>query len=269
MLGLSQIGYIDKVLEWFSMQNSKKGLLHFRHGVPLSDDQRPKTLEEENIMRQVPYASIVGSLMYAMLCTKPDIYYSVGMVSRYQSNAGLKHWQAVKYILKYLWRTRDYILVYHTEDLIPIVDFQSDLDFRKSTSGCVFTLEGGAISWRSVKQSCIADSTMEAKYFAACEATKEVVCLKKFFSDLGVVRIEQVPIIMICDNSGAVAQSKDPRNHKKGKHIERKYHIIRDIVIQGDVVVAKIDSASNLADPFTKTYFKGLFSHIWREWELD
>ena len=126
----------------------------------------------------------------------------------------------------------------------------------------MFTLEGGAISWRSVKQSYIADSTMEAKYFAACEATKEVVCLKKFLSDLGVVRIEQVPIIMICDNSGAVAQSKDPRNHKKGKHIERKYHIIRDIVIQGDVVVAKIDSASNLADPFTKTYFKGLFSHI-------
>ena len=114
MLGLSQVGYIDKVLEQFSMQNSKKRLLLFRHGVPLSDDQRPKTLEEENIMRQVPYASIVGSLMYAMLCTKPDIYYSVGMVSRYQSNAGLKHWQAVKYILKYLWRTRDYILVYHT-----------------------------------------------------------------------------------------------------------------------------------------------------------
>ena len=120
MLGLSQTRYIDKVLEWFSMQNSKKGLLHFRHGVPLSDDQRPKTLEEENIMRQVPYASIVGSLMYAMLCTKPDIYYSVGIVSRYQSNAGLKHWQAVKYILKYLWRTRDYILVYHIEDLFPL-----------------------------------------------------------------------------------------------------------------------------------------------------
>ena len=151
MLGLSQTGYIDKVLEQFSMQNSKKGLLHFRHGVPLSDDQRPKTLEEENIMRQVPYASIVGSLMYAMLCTKPDIYYSVGIVSRYQSNAGLKHWQAVKYILKYLWRTRDYILVYHSEDLILIgytdSDFQSDLNFKKFTSGYVFTLGGGAISW--------------------------------------------------------------------------------------------------------------------------
>ena len=73
----------DKFLKRLSMQNSKKGLLPFKHGVPLSDDQRPKTLEEENIMRQIPYASAVGSLMYAILCIRPDICYSVGMVSRY------------------------------------------------------------------------------------------------------------------------------------------------------------------------------------------
>ena len=84
MLGLSQVGYIDKVLERFSMQNSKKCLLPFRHGVPLSDDQRPKTLEEENMIRQVPYASAMRSLIYAMLCTRSDICYSVSMVSRYQ-----------------------------------------------------------------------------------------------------------------------------------------------------------------------------------------
>ena len=81
MLGLSQAGYIDKILARFSMQNSKKELLPFRHGVPLFDDQRPKNLEEENIMRQVLYASVVGSLMYAMLCTRPDICYSVGIVN--------------------------------------------------------------------------------------------------------------------------------------------------------------------------------------------
>ena len=124
------------------------------------------------------------------------------------------------------------MLVYRCEDLILIsyidLDFQSDLDFRKSTSGCIFTLGGGAITWRSVKKSCIADSIMEVEYVAACEVAKEVVWLKKFLSSLGVVRIEQVPITLFCDNSGAVAQSKDPRNHKKGKHIERKYHIIRD-----------------------------------------
>ena len=93
---------------------------------------------------------------------------------------------------------------------------------------------------------------MEAEYVDACEAVKEALWLKKFLFDPGVIRMEQVPITLFCDNSGAVAQSKDPRNHKKGKHIERKYHIIQDIVIRGDVVVAKIDGANNLANPFTK-----------------
>ena len=90
------------------------------------------------------------------------------------------------------------MLVFHYEDLIPIVytnsDFQSDLDFKKSTSCYVFTLGGKAISWRSVKQSCITDSTMEAEYVVACEVAKEVVWIKKFLSDLGVMRMEQVLI---------------------------------------------------------------------------
>ena len=94
----------------------------------------------------------------------------------------------------------------------------------------MFTLGGGAISWRSVKQSCLVDFTMEVEYGAAYEAAKEVVWLKKFLFDLGVMRMKQVPITLFCDNSGAVAQSRDPRNHKRRKHIERKYHIIRDIV---------------------------------------
>ena len=110
---------------------------------------------------------------------------------------------------------------------------------------------------------------MEAEYVATCEATKEAIWLKKFLSDLGVVRMEQVPITLFCDSSGMVAQSKDPRNHKKGKHIERKYHIIRDIVAHGDVVVAKIESANNLVDPFTKALLQRSFKSHWREWKLD
>ena len=96
-----------------------------------------------------------------------------------------------------------------------------------------------------------------------CEAAKEAVWLKKFLSDLGVVRIEQVPITLFCDNSGTVAQSKDPRNHKKGKRIERKYHIIWNVVARGDVVVAKIENANHLADPFTKALPQRTFeSHL-------
>ena len=104
---------------------------------------------------------------------------------------------------------------------------------------------------------------MEAKYVATCETVKEAVWLKKFLSDLGVVRMEQVPITLFCNNSKAVAQSKDPRNHKKGKHIKRKYHIIQDIIACGDVVVAKIESANNLSNPFTKALSQRTFeSHL-------
>ena len=97
-------------------------------------------------MREILYAPTVGSLMYAMLCTRSDICFAVGMVSRYQSKPGEEHWIAVKYILKYLRRTRDYMLVYQDESLEPIgytdSDFQSDIDFRKSTSGYVEPLVG-------------------------------------------------------------------------------------------------------------------------------
>ena len=96
------------------------------------------------------------------------------------------------------------------------------------------------MSWRSIKQKCIADSTTEAEYVAACEATKEVVWFKKFLIELGVVPTSLSPITLYCKNSGTVAQSKEPRNNGKGKHVERKYHLIRDIVQRGDVTVTKI-----------------------------
>ncbi|XP_070032554.1 secreted RxLR effector protein 161-like [Nicotiana tomentosiformis] len=122
--------------------------------------------------------------MYAMLCTRPDICFDVGMVSIFQPNPGREYWTAVKHIIKYLKRTRDYMLVYHSGDLVPIgytdSDFQSDRDSRKSISEYVFTLGGGAISWRSIKQSCVADSTMEAKYVVASEQLKRLFGLGTF-----------------------------------------------------------------------------------------
>ncbi|XP_052193821.1 secreted RxLR effector protein 161-like [Diospyros lotus] len=181
MLGLSQSSYIDKILVRFSMDQCKGALIPFRHGLGLSSRDCPKTEEEKARMSRIPYASAVGSLMYAMLCTWPDICFAVGMISRFQSNPGEAQWQAVKHILKYLKATKDYMLVYRADDLVPVgytdSDFQADKDERKSTNGYVFTLSGGAISWRSIKQSCIADSTMEAEYVAASEASKEAVWL--------------------------------------------------------------------------------------------
>ena len=138
-------------------------------------------------------------------------------------------------------------------------DFQSDIDSIKSTSRYVFTFGGGAISWRSVKQSSIADSTMEAEYIVASEAAKEVVWLKNFLMDLEVVPMAQLAITLHCDNSGAVANAKEPMSHKKGKHIERKYHLLREIVHRGDVKVSQIASEDNLADPFTKDLTQRIF----------
>ena len=94
----------------------------------------------------------------------------------------------------------------------------------------MFTFGGGAISWQSVKQLSIADSTMKVEYIAASEAPKEAVWLKNFLMDLEVVPFERSAITLYCDNSGAIANSKEPRSHKRGKHIERKYHLIREIV---------------------------------------
>ena len=117
--------------------------------------------------------------MYAMLCTKPNIYYAVGIVSKYQSNLGLAHLTVIKTIPKYHTRMSDYMLVYNSKNLILTryskFDFQIHRYSRKSTSNLVFTLNGGAVVWRSVKKGCIADSTIETDYVVACEAVKEAV----------------------------------------------------------------------------------------------
>ena len=117
VLALSQASYIDKIVTKFGMENSKRGLLPFRHGIHFSKEQSPKTPEEKELMSKKPYASAVGSLMYATLSTRPDICYAVGVVSRYQSYPGVEHWIAVKHILKYLKRTRNYMLVYSSGSL--------------------------------------------------------------------------------------------------------------------------------------------------------
>ncbi|KAH9678657.1 hypothetical protein KPL71_025802 [Citrus sinensis] len=197
-LALSQAVYIDKILARFSMEIFKTGLLPFRHGITFSKDQSPKTSEEIERMRRVPYADAVGSLVYAMLCTMPDICFAVGMVSRYQFNPGPQYWTAVKHIIKYLKRTKNYMLVYSGDELIPVgytdSDFMSDKDSRKSTFGYVFTLGSGAISWMSVKQSCITDSTTKAEYVATSEAAKEAIWLRKFLRNLEVVPVVTAPL---------------------------------------------------------------------------
>ncbi|KAJ9544942.1 hypothetical protein OSB04_024649 [Centaurea solstitialis] len=258
LIGLSQSTYIDKVLKRFRMDESKKGYIPMQHGIVLSKTQCPVSSQDQDKMKSVPYASAIGSIMYAMLCTRPDVAYSVSVTSRYQQNPGEPHWVAVKNILKYLRRTKEMFLVFGgSEDEISVTgysdaSFQTDRDDFRSQSGYVFTLNGGAISWKISKQDTIADSTTEAEYIAASDAAKEAVWLRNFLSDLRVVASISRPIDIFCDNSGAVAQAKEPREHHKSRHVLRKYHLIREIIGRGDVRICKIPTEENVADPLTK-----------------
>ncbi|TYK29263.1 retrovirus-related pol polyprotein from transposon tnt 1-94 [Cucumis melo var. makuwa] len=164
-----------------------------------------------------------------------DICYLVGMIGRYQSNPKRDHWITVKNILKYLRRTKDYMLMY------------------------VFTLNGGAVVLRSVKQTRIVDSTMEAEYIAVCEATKEAVWLRKFLTNLEVVPNMHLPITLYCDNSSVVANSRKLRSHKRKKIIKHKYHLMRKIVHRSDVVVTQMSSEQKIVDPITKAFTTKVF----------
>ena len=124
LIGLSQSAYLDKVLKKFNMESSKKGFLPMSHGVKLSKTQCPATTDERSRMSEIPYASAVGSIMYAMICTRPDVSYALSVTSRYQADPGESHWTAVKNILKYLRRTKDMFLVYGGEEELGVKGYR-------------------------------------------------------------------------------------------------------------------------------------------------
>ncbi|KAL4272426.1 hypothetical protein GQ457_13G015890 [Hibiscus cannabinus] len=239
------------------MEESKRGFLPMRHDISLSKEMCPSTLQERERMSQIPYASAIGSIMYAMICTRPDLSYALSMTSRYQANPGEGHCTAVKNILKYLRRTKDVFLVYGGEEELRIkgytdASFQTDKDDSRSQSGFVFCLNGGAVSWKSSKQDTVADSTTEAEYIAASEAATEAVWIKKFRTRLGVIPSISDAVDLYCDNNGAIAQAKEPRSHQRSKHILRRFHLIREIIDRGDVEICKVHTDDNIADPLTK-----------------
>ncbi|KAI5435756.1 hypothetical protein KIW84_022256 [Lathyrus oleraceus] len=178
------------------MHDSKKRFIPMQHGLCLSKTQSPSTKEERDRMNKIPYASAMGSIMYAMLCTRPDVSYALSATSRYRSVPGDAHWEE--------------LAVNGYTD----ASFQTDKDDFRSQFGYVFCLNGGAMRWKSSKQDTIVDSTTEAEYIAASSAAKEVVWTKKFISELGIVPSIVDPIGLYCDNNGAIAQAKEPRSHQ-------------------------------------------------------
>ncbi|KAG8501913.1 hypothetical protein CXB51_004578 [Gossypium anomalum] len=223
----------------FCMENLRKIFTcnnqrpHFR----LSSALSPQSDDEIKYMSHVPYSSAVGSLMYAMVCSRPDLSYAVSAVSRYMANPGKEHWKAVQWILRYLRGTTDVCLQFgRTEDgVIGYVDadFAGDLDRRRSLTGYVFTIGGCAISWKATLQTTVALSTTEAEYMAITEACKEAIWLKGLFSELN----EDLQISTVfCDSQSAIFLTKDQMFHERTKHIDVRYHFVRDIIARGDIV---------------------------------
>ncbi|KAM2659837.1 hypothetical protein EV2_022338 [Malus domestica] len=195
LVSLNQRQYLEKLIRKFGVHDSTKPVStpltpHFK----LSSPQCPKTDKEKLQMKNIPYANLVGSLMYAMVCSRPDIAHAVDMVSRYMHNPGQEHWQEAKWILRYLHGTRDFGLCFERDDsgishfAVGYVDsdYAGDLDGRKSTTGYVFTMAKGPVCWRSILQSSVALSTTEDEYMAVAEAIKEAIWIHGLIRDLGV-----------------------------------------------------------------------------------
>ena len=173
---LSQSKYIDTILKRFNMKNFKKDYLLIGYGITLTKKDSPTIPQEREHMSGIPYASVVGSIMYVITCTRSNIVYSLDVVSRYQSNPDKNHWKIMKTIIKYLRNTKDQWLIYGDTDLklMGYTDssFQSDHDDSKSMSGYVFTLNGRVICWKSFKQHTLVDSAYEVEYIAVSDAAK-------------------------------------------------------------------------------------------------
>lgn len=180
ILGLSQKAYIDRVLKKYNMHKCSDSPAPIVKSDKFGTFQCPRNQYETDQMKSVPYASVVGSIMYAQVCTRPDLAFVTGMLGRYQSNPGPDHWKAVKKVLRYMQATKNFMLTYKNSDNLEVVgysdsDFAGCVDTKKSTSGYIFTLAQGAISWKSSKQTLTASSTMQAEFVACYEATGQAV----------------------------------------------------------------------------------------------
>jgi hypothetical protein len=175
-------------------------------------------------MIMVPYALAVRSIIYIMLCTRPNMSYELSMTSIYQKDLGEDHWTAIKNILKYLRRNKDMILIYDGEEHLAVngycdASFQTDRDNSKTQTGYMYMLNGGAVCWKSSKQDSTADSTVEAEYMAACEAGKMRVWIREFIDELGVILSIIDPVQLYYDNIRAIANVKDHQSSKQTMHI--------------------------------------------------
>ncbi|XP_059638549.1 secreted RxLR effector protein 161-like [Cornus florida] len=156
LLRLSQKTYIERILERFGMEYCSASIVPIQKGDKFSLMQCPKNELEHKEMQNIPYASIAGSLIYAQVCTRPDIGFAVGMLSRYQSNPGMYHWKSAKKVMRYLQGTKNYMLIFRRTGDLEVIDYSNSdfagcVDSKRSTFGYLFLLARGTISWKNAK----------------------------------------------------------------------------------------------------------------------
>ena len=206
---------------------------------------------------QLRYSQIIGSLMYLVSATRPDISFAVSKLSRFVSKPGDDHWRALERVMLYLKGITIYGIHYIRYPRVPEGYSDSnwifDADEIKATSGYVFTLGGGAVSWKSCKQTILTRSTMEAELTALDTATVEAEWLRELLMDLPMVEKPIPPILMNCDNQIVIVKinsSKD--NMKSSRHVKRRLKSARKLRNSGVFMLDYIQTSKNLADPFTK-----------------
>ena len=246
---LNQRSYIETILHSFNMSdcNSVKSPMEARLKLGIERGE-----DEVNPSR---FRSLIGSLRY-LLNTRPDLTYSVNYLSRFMSNPSSEHMNAAKRVLRYIKGTSSFGLRYergmknHSIQGFSDSDFAGDSYDRKSTSGQVFFMGKSAITWNTVKQGVVALSSCEAEYIAASAASCQGIWIVRFMEELLNKKVS--PFKLLVDNVSAISLSKNPSQHGRSKHIDTKFHFIRDCVEKGYVEVDYVKTESQLADSFTK-----------------
>ncbi|KAF8777457.1 Retrovirus-related Pol polyprotein like [Argiope bruennichi] len=224
------------------------------HSFQITRGSLNQFLENKLIGKEVPYRQAVGSLMYLATATRPDLAYAISIVSENLENHRTSDWCAVKRIFKYLRGTVDFGLLYQAKchpnklEVYSDADYAGDLKTRRSRTGMVSKFSCGALSWMSQKQKSVVLSTTEAEYVAANESAKELIWLKHLLSDITNL---ETPSLLV-DNASAVKLAKNPEYHKRSKHIDVRYHFVREKFIDGELFIKHVPGEMQLADIMTK-----------------
>jgi Reverse transcriptase (RNA-dependent DNA polymerase) len=255
-ISLSNSSYLEKILRNNDMEACNGVSTPLPPGLHLKGLEKDKSGAYIGIIDHSEYQALVGSVIYASTPCRPDISYAVGAIARFMHAPGSEHWAAAKHLLRYIQRTKETKLVLGKEpnqkDLVLYSDsdYAGDRDTRKSTTGFVSILYGGAISWKSQLQKTVAQSTMESEYIALAQATKESLWLSKLILDFH--GNSKLPTTLYSDNTAAQILAKNPENHERAKHIDTKYHLVRDEVEEERIKLEDISSKENIADILTK-----------------